>query len=848
MRSTRAPTKRSTKANDLQTSGGLIQDNTWYHIACRYDLVAQTKKVYVNGVEVATGTSTPYQGTSGNVVVGSLNGGSQWFTGMVDDVQVYQKALSVAEIQSIMQGLADKSLAQNLSPANGATDMPRDVTLIWTAGQYPSTHDVYFGTTWADVDNATQADKTGVLASKGQEATTFDLPAALAYGQTYYWRVDEVNQSPDQTVHKGSVWSFTVEPVTYAMKNITVSASGSALGQRPEKTTDGSGLDASDLHGTTDTTMWLSDGSTPAWIQYAFDDVYKLQEMWVWNSNQSIETTAGMGVKDVVVQYSVDGATWTTLAGVPPLAKAPGTAGYAHNTTVAFNGAAAKYVKLTINSNWGGIMPQIGLSEVRFYYKPVQARLPQPATAATGVAPSLTLTWRTGHEAASHQVYLGTDPNALTLAGTTTQSSFTPAAINLGTTYYWRVDEVNTAETPGLWTGKVWSFATQVYQAIDDFESYNDTNNIIYDTWPDNYDLKATVQYGAQVGNDKSANGTFGETTTVHPPGKQSMPLHYNNGGPKYLVSETTRTWTSPQDWTRNGATTLSLYFQGNPAGFLQLAPDHILMNGIGTDIYGTADQGRFVYKQLSGDGTIIARVEGLTNTNPWAKAGVMIRQTLDAGSSNAYVLASPGHGVHFQARLLTNGSAATDTTADQAGVTVPVWLKLERKGSQFNGYYATGVTVTTWTPMPWNPQTITMSGPTYIGLAVTSHSASAVTQAEFSAISSTGTVTGDWQSVDLGIAQPAGNTPDTFYVTVKDSAGNSVTLKNTDPRAVLAGSWQQWPIPLTDLAPVNPAKIKTLILGVGDQTAPQHGVGTLYIDDIAAGRPAPAAGPGTAK
>ena len=65
-------------------------------------------------------------------------------------------------------------------------------------------------------------------------------------------------------------------------------------------------------------------------------------------------------------------------------------------------------------------------------------------------------------------------------------------------------------------------------------------------------------------------------------------------------------------------------------------------MSGIGTDIYGTADQGRFVYKQLTGDGSIIARVDSVANTNPWAKAGVMIRATLDAGSAYAFLLMAP--------------------------------------------------------------------------------------------------------------------------------------------------------------------------------------------------------------
>ena len=171
----------------------------------------------------------------------------------------------------------------------------------------------------------------------------------------------------------------------------------------PEKTIDGSGLDASDLHGTDAITMWLSAGAQPNWIQYQFDKVYKLYELKVWNSNQSIETFIGFGAKKVTIEYSADGTTWTALDNVPEFAQAHRLGGYAANTTVNFGGVMAKYVKLTINSTWGGVSRITGLSEVRFSYVPVQARAPQPANAAAGVSVDTTLNWRPGREAASHQ-------------------------------------------------------------------------------------------------------------------------------------------------------------------------------------------------------------------------------------------------------------------------------------------------------------------------------------------------------------------------------------------------------------------------------------------------------------
>ncbi len=145
-----------------------------------------------------------------------------------------------------------------------------------------------------------------LYASKGQADATFDPPGSLAYGQTYYWRIDEVNKTADGTTYKGNVWSFTVEPYGYPITGVTATASSSAASMGPEKTIDGSGL-TGDLHGTEGTTMWLSGGVKPNWIQYQFDKVYKLFDLKVWNSNQLIEGFLGFGAKKVTIEYSTDG-------------------------------------------------------------------------------------------------------------------------------------------------------------------------------------------------------------------------------------------------------------------------------------------------------------------------------------------------------------------------------------------------------------------------------------------------------------------------------------------------------------------------------------------------------------
>jgi hypothetical protein len=732
--------------------------------------------------------------------------------------------------------MAGKSIVEGQAtdpkPVKGQTDVPFDVVVSWTAGEFAKTQDVYIGPSVADVNNASRTKPSSVLASQDQSDSSF-APAGLQFGQTYYWRVDEVDASG--VIVPGEVWSFTVEPFAYPLANVTATASSAQVNMGPENTVNGSGLNANDEHSTEASQMWMSKGVQPNWIQYEFDAPYKLQEMWVWNSNQIIETFVGFGAKDVTVEYSVDGTTWAMLAGVPEFAQATGAASYTHNTTVNFGGVLAQYVKLTLNASWGGLA-QTGLAEVRFFQIPVQTREPQPASGATGVDLNVMLNWRPGREATSHTVYFGTDPNAVANgtvpARTVTAHAFEAGALTYGMKYYWKVDEIGGS---GPYAGSVWSFSTQEFAPIDDFESYNDDDNRIYDTWLDGL----VNNNGSQVGY---LQAPFAERTIIHG-GKQSMPFEYNNVQAPYY-SEAEQDFSSAQDWTGNGADSLVLYFQGRALSFLDKGAGSYLLGGGGTDIWNAADQFRFAFQSLSGNGTIIAKVESVGNTDPWAKGGVMIRESLDPGARFAAVYATPGNGVRYQARLLAAGAATSDTavaTPEQIALKTPVWVKLDRSGNNFSCSYSTdGVK---WTALAWNPQSITMTGTVYIGLVVTSHNAAAATTVEFSNVSTTGGVTGAWQVQAIGVAQPS-NDPAPLYAVVQDSAGKSKVVTHPDPQATTATTWQQWRIPLSEFtsAGVKMTAVKKLIIGVGDRANPKAGgAGLLYLDDIGYGHPASA-------
>jgi hypothetical protein len=445
--------------------------------------------------------------------------------------------------------------AYDPSPASEAADVPCDVVLAWTSGRFAQTHDVYLGTKAEDVANADRANPLDVLVSQGQEAAEYVSQEPLEYGRTYFWRIDEVNAAPDNTIFKGAVWSFTTEPYAYPITAVTAQASNQQNASPAARTIDRSGLDDFDQHGVDVKTMWV--GNLPAWIQYTFDKEYTLHELWVWNANSEIESIMGFGVKNVTIEYSTDGTTWTALENVPEFAQGTGVATYTANTIVPFGGIVAKSVRLTVNAAYG-MTGVVGLSEVRFFYVPTQAFGPDPADGTADVGVETELNWRPGRGMTSHTVYIDADEAAVAggtaTAHTVTEHSYAPASLDCATKYFWRVDE--TAEA-GTYTGNVWSFTTEEFAPVDDFESYNDSDRCLYDTWTDGL----TNGTGSYVGYENSKNGTFGETVIVHG-GRQSMPLSYDNTKPPYY-SETVREFSSARDWTAHGADTLCLYFRG---------------------------------------------------------------------------------------------------------------------------------------------------------------------------------------------------------------------------------------------------------------------------------------------
>ncbi len=175
-------------------------------------------------------------------------------------------------------------------------------------------------------------------------------------------------------------------------------------------------------------------------------------------------------------------------------------------------------------------------------------------------------------------------------------------------------------------------------------------------------------------------------------------------------------------------------------------------VSGSGTDIWGTEDGFQFVSQILSGDGEIRARVTSLSNTDPWAKAGVMIRGGSSSGAVNALVAVTPSNGFTFQSRSSASGSS-TSLAGPALNAAPNNWVRLVRSGTLFTAYVSADGTA--WTQV--GTATLTMSANTSVGLAVTSHNNSVLSAATFDNVSVTPYPL-PWLTADVGTTGLSGS------------------------------------------------------------------------------------------
>ncbi|MHC4370456.1 MAG: LamG-like jellyroll fold domain-containing protein, partial [Planctomycetota bacterium] len=437
--------------------------------------------------------------------------------------------------------------AYNPVPGDGAKFIETDgVTLNWTPGFDARLHYAYFGTSFDEVDSA-----TGALP---QTSATFAAPGSLEPETTYYWRVDEFDVAE---THKGPVWSFTTAGLGGGVK--AEYFQGMIPGGTPALTRTDPQIDFNwGDPGGPDPAVG-DDQFSARWtgeVEAAFSETYTFYT----NSDDGVRLW--IGGQQLVSNWTNHGPTENK--GTIDL-----VAGNTYSLQMEYyedGGGAVAELRWSSANTPKQVIPQAALS------LPIKAGTPNPGHGATGASLSPILTWNAGDLAKSHDVYFGTDADAVANASKASPQfkatkalgaeSYDPGKLAWETTYYWRVDEVDSANPDSPWVGNVWSFTTADFLVVDDFESYNDidppdtASNRVFDKWIDGF---GTTTNGALSGNDLPP---YTEQTIVHG-GAQAMNYRYDNAG---KISEATLTLAWPRDWTAEGVTKLSLWFNGDSA------------------------------------------------------------------------------------------------------------------------------------------------------------------------------------------------------------------------------------------------------------------------------------------
>jgi hypothetical protein len=461
------------------------------------------------------------------------------------------------------------------SPASGTKFVDPAVDLTWQKGYKAAIHYVYFGDDYDTVNNA--------VGAVPQPMTTYD-PKTLQFEKTYYWRVDEFDS---KDMHKGDVWSFTTAPpgLGKVRREIWENITGTDLNTLKSNFNYPSNPTVSD-----DLTSFNSPeygdnygGRLHGWLHVPVAGNYTF---WVAGDDQT----------ELWLSTDDDPANAVLIASVPEYANPQEWEKYPSQQSQPITLQADRYYIMALwkegeggdhcAAAWQG--PGIATRAViaGTYVKPFEALWalgPKPSNRATDVSQATALSWKPGEKAAKHDVYFGTNEQAVANAGTTTTGIYRgrqnldatgfilpEAPLEWAKTYYWRIDEVNDLELASPWQGTVWSFTTANFIVVDDFEQYtDDVANRIFRTWLDGWGYTEPAPgYGGNGTGSAVGYGQapFAEQTIVHS-GKQSMPLAYDNSGTggKARYSETQREWTTPQDWTTKGVKALTLWFHGDP-------------------------------------------------------------------------------------------------------------------------------------------------------------------------------------------------------------------------------------------------------------------------------------------
>jgi hypothetical protein len=461
------------------------------------------------------------------------------------------------------------------SPADGDTDVMIDTQLTWGVGHspLPMKHHVFFGTDETAVAEGTGDTDKGIL-----EEPAYN-PGLLNADTTYYFRVNEVEMFGAE--REGSVWSFrTIEP-----------GPGRII---REWWFDINGANVSNL---TNNARYPNNPDGLEFVSY-FQGPYEWAEQygsrlrgWLFAPVTGSYTFLIEADDEGLLRLSPD----EDPANAVIIAN---TAGEAESQPQELEAGKRYYIEALMKAgsmidfitvSWKQPSRNMEVISADYIgatpYLAKKAYASTPSDGAPDIKQTQILSWSPGLYAGSHQLYFGSEADAVKNADTSSpeykgtidlgSESYEPGTLPWNTTYYWRVDEVNDTNPDSPWTGNLWSFTTANFLIVDDMEGYNDINegeegsNRIYLAWIDGYDNPAIN--GSIVGH---TNPPFAEQTIVHG-GRQSMPFAYDNAVGK---SEATLILTETRDWTENGVSTLVIWYIGDAANAAETM--YVVLNG----------------------------------------------------------------------------------------------------------------------------------------------------------------------------------------------------------------------------------------------------------------------------
>jgi hypothetical protein len=446
----------------------ILPKTEWYHLTFTFDSATRELKGYLNGElkvsKICEEGRSIYPNTN-ELRMGHVGTGEP-FSGMLDEVAVWNHVLTEGEIMAVMDGYIGGANpnASRPQPADGAMHPDTWVNLSWSPGAYAVSHDVYIGDNFDAVSEGAEgtfiSNQTDIFIVAGFPG--FPYPDGLVPGTTYYWRIDEVNEAEPNSPWIGDVWSFMIPPKTAYFPDPADDAEGVSVDLRLSWTPGfGAKLHTVYFGETFDEVDTATGGKSQGSATYS-PGTLKMAKTYYWRVDEF----------DVVETYK--GNIWSFMT----------------------EGAVSN---------------------------------PVPAKGAVDIIQTPVLKWSPGL-GDTYEIFFGTDPGALEkkASGNLGDETFEPGQLEWNTTYYWRVDEANSTNADSPWTGPTWSFTTANFLIIDDMEAYNDLDptdplsNRIFNAWLDGF---GDPTNGSLVGYD---NPPFAEQTIVHS-GNQSMPMSYDN-------------------------------------------------------------------------------------------------------------------------------------------------------------------------------------------------------------------------------------------------------------------------------------------------------------------------------